>query len=39
MFEEKIMVMIDDEEMEKKESRRQIISDLLSSNVCEIFTP
>jgi len=39
MFEEKIMVMIDDEEMEKKEARRQIISDLLSSNVCEIFTP
>ncbi len=39
VIEEKLMVMIADEEKEKQEVRRQIISDLLNSNVCEIFTP
>jgi hypothetical protein len=39
VIEEKLMVMIADEEIEKQEVRRQIISDLLNSNVCEIFTP
>ena len=39
VIEEKLMGMIDDEEIEKQEVRRQIIDDLLNSNVCEIFTP
>lgn len=39
VIEEKLMGMIADEEKEKQEVRRQIISDLLDGNVCEIFTP
>ncbi len=39
VIEEKLIVMIADEEKEKQEVRRQIISDLLNGNVCEIFTP